>query len=141
MSEMKDVAKKTLAKIEKEQAKLDSLIAKRDEYNAMVQAKLAEMNDEIKKQEKVLAGLREQEKAEKLDAVASLMGQSGISVDDLLKAAAKGDLYAIQEMLENKGKAPVNTGETATNEPVAENTNSENTALPSYEPSDLQNHF
>lgn len=133
MNEMKDVAKKTLAKIEKEQAKLDSLISKRDEYNAMVQAKLSEMNDEIKKQEKVLAALREQEKAEKLEAVASLMGQSGVSVDDLLIAATKGDLYAIQEMLEHKGKTPVATEEKTTDVSEAEESNVENTSLPSSE--------
>jgi hypothetical protein len=101
---MKDVAKKTLAKIEKEQTKLDSLTAKRDELTATYQAKLAELNEDIKEQEKTLAVLRGQEKAEKLEAVASILGQSGASVDDLLVAVANGDLYAIQEMIEAKGK-------------------------------------
>lgn len=99
---MKEVAKKTIEMIEKEQAKLDALVAKREEFTAGYQAKLLEMNDAIKKQEKVISSLREREKAEKLSAVASIMGAKGISVDDLLKAAESGDLYGIQEQIENK---------------------------------------
>lgn len=103
---MKEVAKKTLEMIDKEQAKLDSMIAKREEFTAGYQAKLSEMNETIKKQERVIASLREREKSEKLSAVASLMGAKGISVDDLLKAAESGDLYGIQEMIENKAAKP-----------------------------------
>lgn len=99
---MKEVAKKTLEMIEKEQAKLDALIAKREELTAGYQAKLSEMNEAVRKQEKVISSLREREKNEKLSAVASLMGAKGISVDDLLKAAESGDLYGIQEQIESK---------------------------------------
>lgn len=100
---MKEVAKKTIEKIEKEQIKLDGLLAKREELTANYQAKLAEVNDSIKEQEKVIASLRDREKTEKLDAVASMFSKKGVSVDALLNAVANNDLYGLQELLENKG--------------------------------------
>lgn len=99
---MKDTAKKMLAKIEKEQAKLDLLINKRNEYTAAYQEKVTEMNEGIKEQEKVVAALRRQEEIEKYDTVKSILGKKGISVDDLLTAAENGDMYGIQEILEGK---------------------------------------
>lgn len=102
---MKEVAKKTKAKIDKEKAKLDTLVKKRDEYVAAYQAKLAEMNEGIKEQEKVVKALCEQEDAEKLDAVKEILGKKGISVDALLNAAENGDMYSIQEILEGKPAA------------------------------------
>ena len=92
-----NVAEKTIAKIAKEQKKLDTLVAKRNEYNANVQAKLDSMNEDIKEQKAVIAELRKQEKAEKLEAISTMMNDKGISVDDLLNAVANNDLYAIQE--------------------------------------------
>ena len=79
---------KTIAKIAKEQKKLDTLVAKRNEYNANVQAKLDSMNEDIKEQKAVIAELRKQEKAEKLEAISTMMNDKGISVDDLLNAVA-----------------------------------------------------
>lgn len=103
---MKEVAKKTKAKIDKEKAKLDTLVKKRDEYIAAYQAKLAEMNEGIKEQEKVVKALCEQEDAEKLDAIKEILGKKGISVDALLNAAENGDMYSIQEILEGKPAVP-----------------------------------
>lgn len=100
-----NVAEKTIAKIAKEQKKLDTLVAKRDEYNANVQAKLDSMNEDIKEQKAVIAELRKQEKAEKLEAISTMMNDKGISVDDLLNAVANNDLYAIQESMESSEKS------------------------------------
>lgn len=108
-----NVAEKTIAKIAKEQKKLDTLVAKRDEYNANVQAKLDSMNEDIKEQKAVIAELRKQEKAEKLEAVSAMMNDKGISVDDLLNAVAHNDLYAIQELMESSGKPASDSENTA----------------------------
>ena len=108
-----NVAEKTIAKIAKEQKKLDTLVAKRDEYNANVQAKLDSMNEDIKEQKAVIAELRKQEKAEKLEAISTMMNDKGISVDDLLNAVANNDLYAIQESLESSEKSASDSEDTA----------------------------
>lgn len=108
-----NVAEKTIAKIAKEQKKLDTLVAKRDEYNANVQAKLDSMNEDIKEQKTVIAELRKQEKAEKLEAISTMMNDKGISVDDLLNAVANNDLYAIQESMESSEKSASDSEDTA----------------------------
>lgn len=108
-----NVAEKTIAKIAKEQKKLDALVAKRDEYNANVQAKLDSMNEDIKEQKAVIAELRKQEKAEKLEAISTMMNDKGISVDDLLNAVANNDLYAIQESIESSEKSASDSENTA----------------------------
>lgn len=103
---MAEIAKKTIEKIEKEQVKLDGLLAKREEINAAYQEKLAEINESIKEQEKVISSLRDKEKTEKLAAVASMFKKSGVSVDDLLNAVKNNDLYGLQEKLEGKSPNP-----------------------------------
>ena len=108
-----NVAEKTIAKIAKEQKKLDTLVAKRNEYNANVQAKLDSMNEDIKEQKAVIAELRKQEKAEKLEAISTMMNDKGISVDDLLNAVANNDLYAIQESMESSEKSANDSEDTA----------------------------
>ena len=108
-----NVAEKTIAKIAKEQKKLDTLVAKRNEYNANVQAKLDSMNEDIKEQKAVIAELRKQEKAEKLEAISTMMNDKGISVDDLLNAVAINDLYAFQESMESSEKSASNSEDTA----------------------------
>lgn len=108
-----NVAEKTIAKIAKEQKKLDILVAKRNEYNANVQAKLDNMNEDIKEQKAVIAELRKQEKAEKLEAISTMMNDKGISVDDLLNAVANNDLYAIQESMESSEKSASDSEDTA----------------------------
>lgn len=108
-----NVAEKTIAKIAKEQKKLDTLVAKRNEYNANVQAKLDSMNEDIKEQKEVIAELRKQEKAEKLEAISTMMNDKGISVDDLLNAVANNDLYAIQESMESSEKSASDSENTA----------------------------
>ena len=108
-----NVAEKTIAKIAKEQKKLDTLVAKRNEYNANVQAKLDSMNEDIKEQKAVIAELRKQEKAEKLEAISTKMNDKGISVDDLLNAVANNDLYAIQESMESSEKSASDSEDTA----------------------------
>lgn len=108
-----NIAEKTIAKIAKEQKKLDTLVAKRDEYNANVQAKLDSMNEDIKEQKAVIAELRKQEKAEKLEAISTMMNDKGISVDDLLNAVANNDLYAIQESMESSEKSASDSENTA----------------------------
>lgn len=115
---MKEIAKKTIEKIEKEQIKLDGLLAKREEITTGFQAKLAEINESIKEQEKVIASLREHEKTEKLSAIASMFKKNGVSVDDLLNAVTNNDLYGLQEKLENKGAAK--------SEPTADSSDNEN---------------
>lgn len=114
-----NVAEKTIAKIAKEQKKLDTLVAKRDEYNANVQAKLDSMNEDIKEQKAVIAELRKQEKAEKLEAISTMMNDKGISVDDLLNAVANNDLYAIQESMESSEK-PASDSENTAGDDTAE---------------------
>lgn len=108
-----NVAEKVIAKIAKEQKKLDTLVAKRNEYNANVQAKLDSMNEDIKEQKAVIAELRKQEKAEKLEAISTMMNDKGISVDDLLNAVANNDLYAIQESMESSEKSASDSEDTA----------------------------
>ena len=108
-----NVAEKTIAKIAKEQKKLDTLVAKRNEYNANVQAKLDSMNEDIKEQKAVIAELRKQEKAEKLEAISTMMNDKGISVDDLLNAVVNNDLYAIQESMESSEKSASDSEDTA----------------------------
>lgn len=108
-----NVAEKTIAKIAKEQKKLDTLVAKRNEYNANVQAKLDSMNEDIKEQKAVIAELRKQEKAEKLEAISTMMNDKGISVDDLLNAVANNDLYAIQKSMESSEKSASDSEDTA----------------------------
>ena len=108
-----NVAEKTIAKIAKEQKKLETLVAKRNEYNANVQAKLDSMNEDIKEQKAVIAELRKQEKAEKLEAISTMMNDKGISVDDLLNAVANNDLYAIQESMESSEKSASDSEDTA----------------------------
>lgn len=108
-----NVAEKTIAKIAKEQKKLDTLVAKRNEYNANVQAKLDSMNEDIKERKAVIAELRKQEKAEKLEAISTMMNDKGISVDDLLNAVANNDLYAIQESMESSEKSASDSEDTA----------------------------
>ena len=108
-----NVAEKTIAKIAKEQKKLDTLVAKRNEYNANVQAKLDSMNEDIKEQKAVIAELRKQEKAEKLEAISTMMNDKGISVDDLLNAVANNDLDAIQESMESSEKSASDSEDTA----------------------------
>lgn len=105
---MKFVSKKILAKIEKEQEKLEAMIAKRDEFTANYQAKLAEFNSAINEQKKVIADLREQEKREKLGVVADLVSKNGVSVDDLLNAVLSGNFEDIQSKIVKTGKATGN---------------------------------
>lgn len=99
------IAEKTIVKITKEKEKLEILIAKRDEYNNKVQARLSAMNESIKEQEAVIEKLRKQEKTEKLEAIGSIMESKGISVGDLLDAVENNDLYSIQELIESSGNS------------------------------------
>lgn len=96
------VAKKTLNALEREQTKLDALLAKRAKIVKAYEADLAEVDSVIKKQKEAISALREQEKAEKLNAIAALLNAKGVTVDALLEAAETGDLYGIQEKIEGK---------------------------------------
>ena len=71
------------------------------------------MNEDIKEQKAVIAELRKQEKAEKLEAISTMMNDKGISVDDLLNAVANNDLYAIQESMESSEKSASDSENTA----------------------------
>lgn len=116
------IAEKTIAKITKEEEKLETLIFKRDEYNCKVQAKLSAMNESIKEQETVIEKLRKQEKTEKLEAISSIMESKGITVGDLLDAVENNDLYSIQELIESSGNnSPV--PEKKQEEKISENDN------------------
>lgn len=125
--------KKILAKIEKEQKKLDVLIAKRTEIEKKYQTEFDKIDAEIKEQEKIVDNYREQEKQAKLAKLSSIIGKKGVDIDTLLNAVANNDLYSVQEMLEKAGKekalqsehSPA-TSETATIEPaVSTSTSSE----------------
>lgn len=101
-----DVAKKTMGRIAKAQEKLDSLVTKRDEMIADYENKLSTLNAQIKEQEKELATLNTKAQEEKLRAANRLLAKKGITADQLLVAIANGDLYGIQEIMENGGVAP-----------------------------------
>lgn len=116
------IAEKTIAKITKEKEKLETLIAKRDEYNNKVQARLSAMNESIKEQESVIEKLRKQEKVEKLEAISSIMESKGISVGDLLDAVEHNDLYPIQELIESSGNSS-SVSEKEPEEKVSERSN------------------
>ena len=99
------ISKKTLAKLERENNKLEDLMKKKDELIRLHQLKLEEIDKQIKVQSKVVDEVKAQEKAEKLDAIATLMNRNGISVDALYNAVTNGDLYGIQELIE-KNETP-----------------------------------
>ena len=119
---------RTMKKIEKEQAKLDALIGKRDELTASYQSQLAKMNEGIEETTKTIEALRKQEKNEKLVAVAAMLNKNSVSVDELYEAAMRGDFYSLQERLEQNPQTEnesTATAEVAEEEPVAEETASE----------------
>ena len=119
---------RTMKKIEKEQAKLDALIGKRDELTASYQSQLAKMNEGIEETTKTIEALRKQEKNEKLIAVAAMLNKNSVSVDELYEAAMRGDFYSLQERLEQNPQTEnesTATAEVAEEEPVAEETASE----------------
>lgn len=118
-----EVAKKTMERIDREQAKLDAQYAKRDKLTATYNKNLTEINESIKEQEALLANLREQEKSEKLQAISAELLAKGITVDDLLAATMNNDLYSIQEKIERMGTT--NT-EAVAAEPVTTETDSAN---------------
>lgn len=98
-----DVAKKTMGRIAKAQEKLDSLVAKRDEMITDYENKLSTLNAQIKEQEKEVSSLNTKAQEEKLRAANRLLAKKGITADQLLVAIANGDLYGIQEIMENGG--------------------------------------
>lgn len=116
-----DVAKKTMGRIAKAQEKLDALYAKRDEMTADYNSKMDAINSQIKEQEKEVATLNTKAQEEKLRAANRLLAKKGITADQLLLAIANGDLYGIQEIMENGGVAP------AVSENVLEEINNDNT--------------
>lgn len=90
--------------IEKEQAKLVVLRKKQVETEAEIKAKKSD-----------IAELENQLKAEKLNAVANLLGRNGISVDDLLSAADTGDFLTMQDKLEDNQKTAISVVESENN--------------------------
>lgn len=139
------ISKKIMAKLEKENNKLNELNKKRDEIIKAHLLKLEEIDKQIKAQTKIVDEIKAQEKAEKLDAIAVLMNRNGISVDTLYNAVASGDLYGIQEALEkgdnstvpllseNKDDAEATKGETSSD------TSSVSTTSYGYSPVDNKN--
>lgn len=93
-------SKRLSSKIEKEQKKLNVLNEKRDGVTKKYQEELSKIDAEIKEQEKIVEGYREQERQAKLAKLSSIMGKKGVDIDSLLTAVANNDLYGIQEILE-----------------------------------------
>ena len=97
--------KRIVAKIEKEQKKLETLKAKRDEIEKKYQAEFDKIDTEIKEQEKIINSYREKERQAKLAKLSSIIGKKGVDIDTLLNAVETNNLYEVQEMLENAEKA------------------------------------
>jgi SMC interacting uncharacterized protein involved in chromosome segregation len=83
-------------KIEREEAKLNSLTAKRDE-----------LNKKIRKVELTLSNYRLMENDNKLTAMNELAERAGISFEEIMTALQNGEMLSLQE----KMKA-VKTGDT-----------------------------
>ena len=137
------ISKKIMAKLEKENNKLNELNKKRDEIVKAHLLKLEEIDKQIKAQTKIVDEIKAQEKAEKLDAIAVLMNRNGISVDALYNAVANGDLYGIQEALEKGDNSavpllPENNADPDVTE-TSSDTSSANTTSYGYSPVDNKN--
>lgn len=96
--------KRIVAKIEKEQKKLETLKAKREEIEKKYQAEFDKIDAEIKEQEKIINSYREKERQAKLAKLSSIIGKKGVDIDTLLNAVETNNLYEVQEMLENAEK-------------------------------------
>ena len=95
------IAEKTTEKINKETVKLENLKTKREEIVAKYEEKIKAIDDLIKEQTAVIKSLEKQKRDEKLSALASIAGEKGITVDELLEAALKDNFYGIQERIES----------------------------------------
>lgn len=95
---------KTSDRIEKEQAKLDALYAKKSEISRAYEAQMQQFEDSIKKQKELLEQLRAQDKSEKVTKIVAVSEKLGISVEDMLDAAMNGDFASLQEKIEQKAK-------------------------------------
>lgn len=87
---------KTGEKVAKEKAKLESLFQKKDEIES-----------DIEKTKEEITKLEQQWRQEKLEAIASLAGKNGISIDNLLEAVTTNDFFSIMEKVESNGAEPI----------------------------------
>ena len=93
------------------------------------QAELEKIDAEIKEQEKIVDGYREEEKREKLAKLSNIIGKKGVDIDTFLNAVMNNDLYSVQEMLEKAGKeTKEETSSTAPKVTSDEPTNSSSTS-------------
>lgn len=93
---------KTVAKIGKEQNKLDSLKAKMDA-----------LAEEMKSKEKEIAALKEQQRIQTALELLDAIEKSGLTADTVKKAVVSKDFYGLQEQVEKSdSKANATTVDT-----------------------------
>ncbi len=83
---------KTVAKIGKEQTKLDSLKAKMDA-----------LAEEMKSKEKEIATLKEQQRIQIALDLLDAVEKAGLTADMVKKAVISKDFYSLQELVEKNG--------------------------------------
>ena len=88
---MANVIEKIDSKIQKEQAKLEAAILRKEEAQK-----------DIAKCEKVIANLQADRKTAELAVLGSFADAKGISISELVKAVQAGDFYGLQERMETK---------------------------------------
>ncbi len=107
-------SEKLTALIEKERATLEKLKNRR-----------AELDEKIKKSEAKLTEYEMMDNNKKFGAMASIVTQSGLSMDDVLAALQSGDLLSLQEQMEaqkqeNHTEPEAETQNDANNEAVTD---------------------
>lgn len=101
-------SEKLMALIEKEKANLQKLRNRRDE-----------LDEKIKKSEAKLNEYEMMNNNKKFGAMASILTQSGLSMDDVLAALQSGDLVSLQEQMEAAQIKQENNAEKAAEMEVA----------------------
>ena len=80
--------------------KLSTLIEKEKATLQKLRNRRSELDDKIKKSEAKLHEYEMMDNNKKFGAMASIVTQSGISMDDVLAALQSGDLVSLQEQME-----------------------------------------
>lgn len=91
---------------------LKKAIANEEERLAGYKEKRTELDDKIRKSEAKIRELKMMANSKTFDALAGLVEQKGLSVEDLITALKGGDLLGLQEQMEAvQRKAEVESGE------------------------------
>ena len=80
--------------------KLAKAIEKEQKLLAGYRKKRAEYDEKIKKSEGRLHQYEMMQRSEKFSAVAAVVAENGLSIEDVLAAIQNGDLLALQERME-----------------------------------------